>query len=65
MTRLTKPVTRFVALKRGEVAVRLSPAGIIEFRFKRARRWYPVDLNIILARAVMAEVASRRRRRSR
>jgi hypothetical protein len=65
MTRLTRPVKRRATLKRGEVTIRLMPPDRLEFRFYRTRRWYPLDLNILLARAVAAAVLAPHRRRTR
>lgn len=65
MTKLTKPITRSAQLLRGEVAITMDPAGMLWFREKGRRRRFPVDLNLIFARAVAAQVAAERKLRRR
>lgn len=65
MTALTKPVTRTARLIRGAIHLTLDPAGILWFREHGRRKRYPVNLNVLFARAVAAEVDGQRSRRKR
>ena len=63
MTRLTKPVTRWATLPRGEVAVTLDPAGVLTFREKGRRKVFMLPLAEMFARAVDRMVQSEKAER--
>lgn len=65
MTRLSKPVTRWVDFGRGPVAVTLDPSGLITFREKGRRASYAIPLSVVFVRAVVqATEASKAERKA-
>lgn len=65
MTKLTKPVTRTAALKRGPIHITLDPAGLLIFRERGRRKTFALDLSVLFAKAVAAAVDSERSTRKR